>query len=109
MSKNREKTNKKVEKKHTVYDNIAVSERALSILIVFGIIAAALAITCGYFMGNGSGRSIPPIAKTCKNRIYAFSFAQADGYKVTEKEINNSRRGDPRRLLFIWFHDGRIL
>ena len=58
MSKKREEMNKKSTKKHSIYDNIAVSERTLSILIVFGIIAAALAITCGYFMGNGT-RSSP--------------------------------------------------
>ena len=59
MNKNREKTNKKLEEKHPIYDNIAVSERTLSILIVFGIIAAALAMTCGYFMGNKDDESIP--------------------------------------------------
>ena len=52
MSKKREKADEKRVQKRSIYDNITVGERTLSILIVFGIIAAALAITCGYFMGN---------------------------------------------------------
>lgn len=52
MSKKREKSEEKQAKNRSIYDNISVSERTLSILIVFGIIAAALAMTCGYFMGN---------------------------------------------------------
>ena len=52
MSKKREKAEEKRAEKRSIYDNVAISERTLSILIVFGIIAAALAITCGYFMGN---------------------------------------------------------
>lgn len=70
MSKKREEMNKKSAKKHSIYDNIAVSERTLSILIVFGIIAAALAITCGYFMGNGSDRSIPVSSQGTSTKIY---------------------------------------
>ena len=53
MSNKREKADEKRVQKRSIYDNIAVGERTLSILIVFGIIAAALAMTCGYFMGNG--------------------------------------------------------
>ena len=52
MSKKREKAEEKRAEKRSIYDNITVGERTLSILIVFGIIAAALAITYGYFMGN---------------------------------------------------------
>ena len=52
MSKKREKAEYKRIEKRSIYDNISVSERTLSILIVFGLVAAALAITCGYFMGN---------------------------------------------------------
>ncbi len=57
MSKKRERSEEKSAKKRSIYDNIAVSERTLSILIVFGLVAAALAITCGYFMGNGEQNS----------------------------------------------------
>lgn len=53
MSKEREKADEKQAAKRSIYDNIEISQRALSIIIVFGLIAAALAITCGYFMGNG--------------------------------------------------------
>ena len=52
MSKKREKSDEKRIGKRPIYDHISGSERTLSILIVFGIIAAALAMTCGYFMGN---------------------------------------------------------
>ena len=78
MSKKREKMNKKSAKKHSIYDNIAVSERTLSILIVFGIIAAALAITCGYFMGNGSSSSNPSAIKAYENEIYVISRSLAE-------------------------------
>ena len=70
MSKKREKMNKKSAKKHSIYDSIAVSERTLSILIVFGIIAAALAITCGYFMGNGGDDSMPVSGQDTSIKIY---------------------------------------
>ena len=72
MSKKREKSDEKRAEKRSIYDNISVSERTLSILIVFGIIAAALAMTCGYFMGN-SGQ----ISSREHNEIYIIEIKKA--------------------------------
>ena len=48
-----------MEEKRVVYDNVAISIRALSILIVLGIFMTILVMGYGYFMGNGGGASVP--------------------------------------------------
>ena len=76
MSKITEKSDEKQVEKHSIYDNIEIRQRTLSIIIVFGLVAAALAITCGYFMGNGeqndpqkyNGTSVAEIQKASPDR-----------------------------------------
>lgn len=48
-----------MEEKRVIYDNVAISIRALSILIVFGLFMTILVMGYGYFMGNGGGASVP--------------------------------------------------
>ena len=48
-----------MEDKRVIYDKVAISIRALSILIVFGLFMTALVIGYGYFMGNSGGGVIP--------------------------------------------------
>lgn len=48
-----------MEEKRVIYDKVAISIRALSILIVFGIFMTILVIGYGYFLGNSGNGTIP--------------------------------------------------
>lgn len=48
-----------MEEKRVIYDKVAISIRALSILIVLGLFMTILVIGYGYFMGNSGSGAIP--------------------------------------------------
>ena len=48
-----------MEEKRVIYDNVAISIRALSILIVLGLFMVILVTGYGYFTGNSGEGAVP--------------------------------------------------
>jgi hypothetical protein len=53
----------KTRQKEVLYDKMSLSESALTLFIVFGLLLTALAMSLGYFTGNRGGAAIPAIGR----------------------------------------------